>query len=771
MRVSNFGCCDSSILHLNNRYSVSLDIEVEVVMKKNSLLKIQKRILVFTGIFITLFVLLGVRIGFIQFVDGHKLSREALEQQTRDRIVSARRGTIYDRNGQKLAVSSNVETISISPKTVRDEGRIYEYAKILSDILEMDTKEIEDKINMKTSYVILKRKVEKEVADKIRGVKIQTDTDKNGDPVYSGLKGVYQDGDTKRNYPYNNIASHIIGFVGTDNQGLLGIEMMYDNTLKGKYGRIVTARNADGTEMPYKHDRYFAPEDGSDITLTIDVTIQHFLEKHLDQAMVDHRLQNGAAAIIMDVRTGEILGMATKPDINLNDPFIISDTRIKSIYDEAETAEEKNKIQTDYLNKVWRNKAVVDSYEPGSTFKIITAAMALEENVATINDTFVCNGFLNVGTHDIKCWKTVGHGTLTFVEAMMNSCNPAFMTIGSRIGPENFYKYYKGFGFTEKANIELSGETSGIFHKMDSFNAVELATCSFGQSFQITPLQMISALSAVANDGKLLKPHVIKTITDHNGNVTKTVDTTEVRQVISAQTAQVLRNIMGVVVSEGTGKKAYLEGFNIGGKTGTSEKIPRGNGKYVASFAGIAPVNDPKVALLLILDEPTGEYMGGTIASPLAGKILDDVLRYMNVEPETTAEQVFEGDAIVPAITEQKIENARNSLSELGLRCIVQGDGQIVTDQVPKAGVTIPKNGTVIIYTGEAKPSNLTTVPNVVGKTFAEAREILENAKLVLSTSGATNPEDKIISQSPTEGQKAEMGTEIEVTFPEKPTE
>ena len=740
-------------------------------MKKNSLLKIQKRILVFTCIFICLFAALGVRIGFIQFVEGQKLSREALDQQTRDRIVSAKRGTIYDRNGQTLAVSGNVETISISPITIKKEGKVKEYSEKLAEILELDVKEIEDKINSNVSYAILKRKVDKEVADEIRAVRIQTGTDKEGKPEYSGLKGVYQDADTKRYYPYNNIASHIVGFVGMDNQGLLGIEMMYDSLLKGKYGRIVTARNADGTEMPYKHDRYYTPEDGSDINLTIDVTIQHFLEKHLDQAMVDHKLQNGAAAIVMDVRTGEILGMATKPDINLNDPFVISDTKVKKEYDEAETSDAKNKIQTDYLNKVWRNKAVVDSYEPGSTFKIITAAMALEENVATVNDTFLCNGFLKVGTYDIKCWRTVGHGQLTFVEAMMNSCNPAFMTIGAKIGVDNFYKYYKGFGFTEKTNIELSGETSGIFHKFENFNAVELATSSFGQSFQITPLQMISAIGAVANDGKLLKPHVLKSITDQSGNITKSFETTDVRQVISPQTAQVIRNIMGVVVSEGTGKKAYLEGFSIGGKTGTSEKLPRGNGKYVASFAGIAPVNDPKVALLLILDEPLGEYMGGTIASPLAGKILDDVLRYLNVQPETTGEKVAEDDTIVPPIKEQRVENARNSLSELGLRCVVQGDGQIVTDQVPKAGVTIPKNGTVIIYTGDAKPSNLTTVPNVAGKTFEEAKLILEREKLILSSNGAAEHNDKIISQSIPAGEKTESGTEIKVEFNKKISE
>ncbi len=722
-------------------------------MKKNSLLKTKKRILWLSGLLLLCFVFFVVRISIIQFVDGEWLSKEAIEQQTRDRMINAKRGTIYDRNGKQLAVSADVETVSISPITVRSDGDPLTCAEKLAEILDLEKDSILEKIQMNTSYVLIKRKVEKEQADAIREAK---------------LTGVYLDADTKRYYPYNNIASHIIGFTGADNQGLLGIEQVYDSTLKGQYGRIVTARNADGTEMPYKYDRYYTPEDGSDITLTIDVSIQHFLEKHLEQALTDLQLANGAAGIIMDVKTGEILAMATKPDFNLNEPFEITDISIKRSIEAISDAEEKSKATNEYLNKLWRNKAVVDSYEPGSTFKIITSAMALEENVVSLQDGFNCTGSHTVANVHIGCWKAAGHGTLDLTGALMNSCNPAFMQIGARIGQKTFYNYYKGFGFTEKTGIELYGETNGQFYPEGSFNEVELATASFGQGPTVTPLQMITAISAVANDGKLLKPHLIKNITDSSGTVIQSFDTTEVRQVVSAQTSQIMRGLMEAVVSEGTGNKAYLEGFRIGGKTGTSEKIPRGNQKYVASFAGIAPANDPQVAILLLLDEPpAGNHMGGTIASPLAGKILDDVLRYLDIEPELPGDQMAESDAEVPAVGGMNLSEARQIISQSGLRCVVEGDGNVVTAQVPNAGVIIARNGTVIVYTGDARPSNSVEVPNVIGKSFEDAKAIIENAKFQFHAVGIENTTQNAVAQeqSIASGEYATIGSEITVQF------
>ncbi len=700
-----------------------------------------------------LFVLLAVRIGYLQFVEGSWLSREALEQQTRDRSISAKRGTIYDRNGKQLATSGDVETVGISPITIRENGKTDETAKTLAELLELDENNIKEKINSNTSYVLLKRKIEKETADKIREAK---------------LKGVYLDADTKRYYPYNNIGSHIIGFAGADNQGLMGIEMVYDSKLKGQNGRIVTARNADGTEMPYKYDRYYTPEDGCDVTLTIDVTIQHFLEKHLDQAMVDNQLQNGAAGIIMDVRTGDILAMATKPDFNLNDPFKIYDAETEKQLENAND-EEKQKIRQEYFGKLWRNKAVVDSYEPGSTFKLITSAMALEEGVATINDTFTCTGSLRVGGHSIGCWKTGGHGTLNFIGALKNSCNPAFMTIGARVGNTNFYKYYKGFGFTEKTGIELPGETTGTFYPEGSFNETELATASFGQGPTVTPLQMLAAIGAIANDGKLLKPHLVKSVSDSNGNIIESYDTQVVRQVVSEQTSSILRGIMEEVVSEGTGGKAYLEGFRVGGKTGTSEKIPRGNGKYVASFAGIAPADDPQVVMILLLDEPVGAHTGGLIAAPLAGKILDDVLRYMDIKPVETGEKATGGDVTVPDVKGQPVADARKTVTDAGLRCVTEGDGDTVNIQIPAAGATIAQNGTVIIYTGDAVPSNSVKMPKLIGKSYEEVKQILDENKLILDAVGIDNNSEtaKAVSQSVPEGEFVSGSTKITVEFSE----
>ncbi len=701
---------------------------------------------------VLLFFALVLRIGYIQFIWGPTLAKDALEQQTRDRVINAKRGTIYDRNGKQLAVSADVETVGITPAAVRDSGKAEEYAKILSETLKIDIEEIRKKISSNVSYVTIKKKVEKEEADRLRKY---------------NMRGVNLDEDTKRYYPYNNIASHIIGFAGDDNQGLLGIEMVYDSKLKGQNGRIVTASNAAGSEMPYKYDRYYSAQDGNDITLTIDVTIQHFLEKHLEQAMVDYDIANGSAGIIMDVKTGEILAMATKPDFNLNEPFVILDKSVKESIEKETDSEKRLSIQSQYLNKLWRNKAVVDSYEAGSTFKILTGAMALEEGVVTINDHFNCPGYYTVADRRIHCWKTAGHGGESFVQALMNSCNPAFIQIGERVGREKFYKYYKGFGFTQKTGIELNGETTGTFYPEGSFNTVELATASFGQGPTVTPLQMLAAIGAVANDGKLLKPHLIKNITDSKGNIVEAYEPTVVRQVVSEQTSQILRSVLEDVVTDGTGGQAYLEGFRIGGKTGTSEKIPRGNEKYIASFAGMAPTDDPQIVLILMLDEPRGVHTGGATAAPLAGKIFDDVLRYIGIQPTTNSSE--EGEITVPDVVGEHITFARQTLNGLGLRCITEGDGETVNIQIPKADAVIAEGGTVIIYTGDAKPTNSVKMPDVVGKNYYEVKEIFEKNKIILNAVGIRGNADEVkaSSQGVAPGEYVTAGTQVTVEFTE----
>lgn len=651
--------------------------------------KSKKRIIsVFAGV-IAIFLLLVVRLSYVMIVKGDEYKKMALEQQTRDRLITPKRGTIYDRNGKPLAVSASVETVSISPATVRDEGKEEETAELLARVLELDKEEVLKKINKNTSYEVIKKKVEKEQADEIRK---------------EALAGVYLDEDSKRYYPYGNFASHIIGFTGTDNYGLQGIEMIYDSYLKGSPGRVVSAKSADGTEMPYKYERFYSSEDGTNVVLTIDQTVQHFLEKHMETAVVDNKLQQGAAGIIMNVKTGEILAMATKSDFDLNDPFSLTEAEKEIIRAEPE-GEKRGKKESELLLKKWRNKAVEDSYEPGSTFKIIVAAMGLETGKLNINDQFYCNGYKEVGGYRIHCWKTEGHGAENFVDGIKNSCNPVFMEIGERIGTDDFYKYYKAFGFTETTGIELNGETSGLFYNLNLFNATELATSSFGQGFQVTPLQMLTAVASVANGGYLMRPYLVKQLTNEEGEIIEETKPEIVRQVISSETAKTLCQLLENVVTDGTGKNAFIEGFHIAGKTATSEKFPRGSDKYIASFVGFAPANDPQIACLLILDEPLEEHMGGIIAAPVVKQVMEDTLRYLGVEPDLS-ESDAEQETAVPAVVGMNIEDARSALNYAELECKIEGEGQVVLRQVPEGMTGVAKNATVILYTEEPETEN-----------------------------------------------------------------
>ena len=624
------------------------------------------------------------RLTELMIVKGETYKKEALEQQTRDRLITPKRGTIFDRNGKPLAVSASVETVSISPITVRKSEKAEETAKALSEILDLEYEDVLAKINKNTSYEIIKKKVEKEQTDKIREKE---------------LAGVYLDEDSKRYYPNGNFASHLIGFTGNDNQGLQGIEMMYDSLLRGKPGRVVGAKSADGSEMPYKYERYYSSEDGTNLVLTIDQTIQHFLEKHMETAVINNKLQKGAAGLIMDVKTGEILAMATKPDFDLNAPFKLDEGTVK--YLESEKDEEKrNSMRSDILQKMWRNKAVVDSYEPGSTFKILVASMGLETGKIKVTDKFYCNGFKEVGGYKIHCWKTTGHGAQTFVDGIKNSCNPVFMDIGERIGKRDFYKYFKAFGFTETTGIELNGETNGVFFSLDSFRETELATSSFGQGFQVTPLQMITAISCVANGGNLMKPYLVKQLLNNKGEIIKETSPTVVRRVISRETSKTMCQLLENVVTDGTGKRAFIEGFHIAGKTATSEKLPRGSGKYIASFVGFAPANDPQIACLIILDEPLEEHMGGIIAAPVVKQVMEDTLRYLGVEPDLSSTE-NNSETLVPNVIGMSLEDARNTLTDAGLEYKIDGEGAIVTNQTPKGMASVAKSATVILYTEE----------------------------------------------------------------------
>lgn len=647
-----------------------------------------KRIVTAFVVLICIFLALTLRVGYLMLVKGGEYKKMAIEQQTRDRLITPKRGTIYDRNGKPLAVSATVETVSISPITVRSEGEeeAEKTARLLAQVLELEYDDVIKKIEKNTSYEIIKRKVEKEQADIIRK---------------AGLAGVNLDEDSKRYYPYGNFASHLIGFTGMDNQGLSGVEMVYDSYLKGNPGRIVSSKSADGKEMPYKYERFYSSEDGTDIVLTIDQTIQHFLEKHMETAVVDNKLQKGAAGLIMDVKTGEILAMATKPDFDLNDPFSLTDAEI-ALSKEAggKDSEKVLEKQSAILQAKWRNKAVVDSYEPGSTFKIMVAAMALETGKIGVNDQFYCNGYKQVGGYRIHCWKTVGHGAETFVDGIKNSCNPVFMEIGEKLGRSDFKRFYNAFGFSETTGIELNGETSGLFFTDENFNETELATSSFGQGFQVTPLQMLTAISSVANGGYLMRPYLIKQLVNGNGEIVEETEPLVVRQVISNETSKTMCQLLENVVTDGTGRNAFIEGFHIAGKTATSEKQPRGSGKYIASFVGFAPANDPKIACLIILDEPLEEHMGGTIAAPVVKAVMEDTLRYVGVEPDLSGVESA-GEVTVPGVVGMSVETARETMNYAGLEYKIIGDGATVLRQVPEGMINVAKNATVILYTEE----------------------------------------------------------------------
>ena len=504
--------------------------------------------------------------------------------------------------------------------------------------------------------------------------------------------------------------------------------------------------------------------------LTIDETIQHFTEKHLETAYLEEKTLQGSSAIVMDVKTGEILAMSTKPDFDLNSPFTIVDEAKKEEIEAISNEEERTQAYSDALQSMWRNKAVVDSYEPGSCFKIITACMALEEGLVDENSTFFCPGYKEVEGHRIHCAHRQGHGTQTLADAVKNSCNPAFIEIGFKVGNDKFRKYYEAFGFMDVTGFDIPGEANGVFYAKDSFNIVELATASFGQGPKVTPLQMITAVSAVANGGNLMKPYLVKELVDDNGNVIKEMEPKVVRQVISKSTSEKMCMMLENVVANGGGSNAYVKGFRIAGKTGTSEKVPRGNQKYVASFIGFAPANDPKVCCLVMLDEPSnGDYYGGRIAAPVVGRILEDTLNYLNVEPQYTEEERQSLDIFVPDVKGLSQANAIKNLTSEGLKYKIIGSGDIVLNQMPKPGSTVPGNSVVVLYTEEVE-SQKVVVPDVTNLSAQAARARLAENKLNINIVGVTGGYDGStpnisIKQSIMPGVTVEEGTIVEVEF------
>ena len=588
-----------------------------------------KKLKLFLICIVVLLIALIIRIFFLQFVQGEYLSTLASKQQTSSEVIGSKRGNIYDTTGNPLAISETVDTISINPSKIKKDTdeetkKLKEtVAKGLSDIFSLDYNEVLEKVNSNSTVETIAKKVEQDKVDELKSWMKEH-------KIYSGIN---IDEESKRYYPYDSVASHVIGACGSDNQGLSGIEVAWDSILSGTSGRIVTSTDASQYEIPDSEETFVAAENGYDLTLTIDVNIQKIVEKYLEQAVNDNSCDRGGNCIVMDPNTGDILAMASYPDYDLNSPFT-PNSYYSDGWDNLSTSEKNTRLQG-----MWKVRSTSETYEPGSVFKLVTASVALEEDITDtdISGDFYCHGNETINDTKIDCWRYYNpHGSQTLRNALENSCNPAFMQLAKRIGASTLYKYYKAFGFFSKTNVGLSGESTGIFYDLSKVGPVELATMSFGQRFTITPLQMCNAICAIANNGKLLQPRLVKSMTNTDTGEVMNIETTEVRQVISAETSSKVRSMMKSVVTDGTGKNAKVEGYSVGGKSGTSEPTASNlSDGYVASFAAISPVENTQVVILLTLYAPKGDsHQGGQVAGPVVSKMLSEILPSLGIEPD-----------------------------------------------------------------------------------------------------------------------------------------
>lgn len=629
--------------------------------------------------FFLLTMLLIVRLGYIKIVDGTWLQEKAEILHTRDRLIAPIRGTIYDRNQVALAQSASVATIGVVNTQVKEPEKV---SQILSEKLDLDYDWVYKKVSNKVALERIKSKVSKSVADELRAL---------------NLAGVKVDEDTKRYYPYKNLLSHVIGFVGKDNQGIIGLEVKYEEYLKGSQGKLLMETDGHGRRRDSLAERRIKPVPGDHLVTTLDVNIQEYVEQALEK-IVEVKGAKRGAIILMNPQNGAIYAMANKPDFDLNEPFTINDDAIRASWDQYSTKE-----QNEMLNKMWRNFSINDTYEPGSTFKIFTSAIGLEEKAVSEESSFVCTGSKAVGGHNIKCWRSPrSHGAQSFVEGVQNSCNPVFMEVAERIGPEIFSDYMVKFGFSEKTNIDLPGEAVGIMHKVSNIGSVELATISFGQSFQITPMQLLRGTSAALNGGYLVTPHIGDYVINDAGDVVEQFEYPLGRQVISTDTSNRVKDILQSVVEVGTGDKAYIPGYRIGGKTATSEKLPRRSGKYIASFLAFAPAENPTVVGIVIVDEPQGSYYGGAVTGPVIKEVFDNVLPYLGIEPiynEKELEMEETETIKVPNFEQMTLKEAKDYASKNNLTIQIEGSGEDIINQFPQAEEYINYGNKILLYT------------------------------------------------------------------------
>ena len=701
---------------------------------------IQTRTLLLLGVFgVLTFVLLFTQLYHWQITEHDELQSVAVRQQTLRTTVEASRGTIYDRNGTILAMSASAEDIFISPKEIiendQDQNLI---ANGLAEILDLDPAGILKKMEKTTSqYEILVKKADDELADKVREFINEND-----------LKGVFIRPTSKRTYPKGTLASQVIGFAN-ENGGAMGLEAAYNDELTGENGMVVTARDRDGRSVLYQYDQYFDAENGCDLHTTLDTTIQYYLEKGVQELEARFGTGKGAEGIVMDVNTGAVLAMASLPTYDLNSPGTVYNDFLTSGMTEEQVLEN----MSDLLNKQWRSKAINDTYEPGSTFKTMTLAMALEENVVDLNTGFYCSGSVKIEGETINCSKRApGHGQQNLTQAFANSCNPAFINIGLRIGNDKFYQYMLDFGLTEKTGIDTTGEASGFVNSEIKYSTLALACYAFGQNFNVTPIALLAAQCACVNGGYLYTPYLVEEITDQDGNVVSKHDSTPVRQVVSEETSALVRDIMEYEVTSGTGKNGQVAGYRIGGKTGTADKV---GGGVIVSFV-----------------EPskwTGTYVsGGNMVAPVASSVMGEILPYLGIEPSYTAEELVGADKTVPNVVDLSKDAAAERLSANGFSFRTVGSGDTVTDQTPAGGAIVPNSAEIILYLGAEKSTDKCIVPNVVGDSAATANQKIVNAGLIMGVSGATNASSstvRAISQSIAAGTEVEAGTVVRVQF------
>jgi stage V sporulation protein D (sporulation-specific penicillin-binding protein) len=705
-----------------------------------------------------------LRLTYLTTIQSSELQESAVDLQLADTTVSAKRGTIYDANGNVLAESASVWQVVMSPVNFKNDKQRQAAAKGLSEIFDLEYNDVLDDTKQQSHYVVVKRRIESDEREKVLEL---IDTLKK-DYSCSGVIQLLDD--YKRYYPKNSLASSVIGFTGSDDQGLEGIEYEYDSYLSGTPGRIITAQNARGTDMPFRYEQNVESEDGNNVYLTIDETIQSICEKYMQKGVEDNNVLNKGVCIAMDVNTGAILAMVTTDGYDLNNPYELSAKDKKKI--KSTPKKKQAEAESAALSNMWRNKAVADTYMPGSVFKMCVASAALEENLVNEKTSFTCTGSISVEGETIHCSNISGHGTQNFVEVISNSCNPAFIQIGQMLGAGKFRQYYQGFGFSDKTGIDLPGEAEDSFWKEGKMGGVDLAVASFGQNFSITPIQMITACAAVSNGGYVVQPHVVSKITDSKGNVIKTVDKKIKRQVISDDTSKKMNEYLEYNTERQGAAAGYISGYKVAGKTGTTEK--RGVTKfessfsedYISSFCGYAPADDPQIAMLVFFDTPDGDaYYGSQVSSPVFINIMSEVLPYLDVKTSYTDEELGYVDASAGDYTGVSVDEAKTAVEADGFTATVKGNGSTVISQIPTVSSGLQKGGSIVLYTDSDSQSETVSVPSLIGLSPDEVNDVASAYGLNVSFSGATTSSGTSSSQNIEAGTSVSPGTVITVSF------